>query len=1331
MQTCVKRFFLLCLSGIVLSALTPVYAANVSITMNTISTTMTLTDADETVVEHDDTSVVSGQRTYVFNNLPAGNYTLSGYNATGVLNGTLGITVGSEDLTLQIWTITKICATNQNGGIDWVYGTDYTIEQLEVHSREGDIYPVSMGMNAGYPSCLVYDGGSVILRLVPSAARADEGYITANDGRTVTANTNIQAAIPMGGTFTVSCPQDAEIAIMQKPGGDGGSGTIHFVPFTLIEPKAVATSGGKKTYTYRLGNGSKYNMRSWKEGGLTQLLTFYYSATPANCPVLDFSEADYAVHSPKWIDHDPGSLEGMNDCNILLNINEKNYLNLRTGQEYDLLAERVWQIIPDMSTNYFLQPDYHYAVYDLDGTPDNSVVEIVPDGNIGSEWAILRAKSAGTAIVTVTYDAASASQYKSDAPTERQDYYGGRYFSALWPENTGVFIVSVDASPNTIKPDMRINEEYNLSTLKNAGMYVDAEHDVFYYINEDEYCPYTFKPVNVHTVEVAYPTLRDNDAVYNTGWHTVAANADGSYTLQLRHGRQIIRLGDGAGNYEYQVLSARHATREIINETTGSTTVFQPGDAIRVQYSGLFHPANKLSGIYNMSAYITYNDNPAGTSLILSGNQYQFGSAPSAQAVGFSVPNDYSAATLEMTRGVLQVTGYGDPIGNHRLIGKVGGRSPNFTAVAHQTYFGALPDIVIPITQLAQTRAEIHVVPAAATFTVTDKFGSERTADADGKYTLLEGKCTIVAQCTGYKRTPLYVDIPAYCAPDTVINIVLEAVPENGWDGESKTPVTPEDGIYHIHNGAELAWLAAQVNSGTGKSYSAVLDNDIDLCGYDWTPVGYSTNKSFAGTFDGQNHTVDNLFINTDQPTQGLFGALSAGAHVSNITIRGNITSSYDNTFGSRLGGLAGTASGTKANQVYISNITNYVNMTGRAHHAGGIVGYVNQYVNFDRCANYGNILIANENPEMANNAAGIAYLNSDKNVITNSYNCGNIIANNKVGGIYVSTVNATVTNVYNTGYVHATRTNSSGYSCHGAIRPTITTTALTNKVTNAYANESFLFNELNTIIITRPEAWSGGEVAYKLGEAFGQQIGVDPLPVIGGMRVYEYELTDGRTVYTNTPYDDYSRQGLTPGKMGTICLPWAAEQTTGAAFYRILYKQMRDGKPYNITLEEVTDLEAGVPYVFIPEDDEMHVYYYESSAVAEAGHFNGLYGTFNQIADGAAGSPGNILENNYIINQNKFRLCGAYCGLAAYRAFIRMDEVAVQGQQNAPAPVPGRRQIVLRSEDDTDTPTGTENDQMVNDKMLNVYDILGRKLNQTDISDPGVYIINGKKVIR
>jgi hypothetical protein len=244
---------------------------------------------------------------------------------------------------------------------------------------------------------------------------------------------------------------------------------------------------------------------------------------------------------------------------------------MSSGQEYDLMAERDWQIIPNQTENYFLQPDYHFAVYNLNGSPDNSVVEVVEDGITGSEWRILRAKSAGTAVVTVTYDATSASQYARGSKT-RKDYYGGRYFGALWPENTAVFVVSVDAPANIIDANMRLNEEYNEESARLAGTYVDAEHDVFYYINDEESYDYTFTPQGVSTVEIAYPTIRENDAIYNTGWHTITKNADNSYTLPLKHGRQIVRLGDGAGHYEYQVLTAKHATRTITNKTNGSTT---------------------------------------------------------------------------------------------------------------------------------------------------------------------------------------------------------------------------------------------------------------------------------------------------------------------------------------------------------------------------------------------------------------------------------------------------------------------------------------------------------------------------------------------------------------------------------------------------------------------------------------------------------------------------------------------------------------------------------------------------------------------------------------
>ncbi|MBR4521287.1 MAG: hypothetical protein IKO63_07730 [Paludibacteraceae bacterium] len=1304
-------------------------AASVEVTMNSVTKTMSLQDAQGDPIAEDSHT----GNTYVFNNLPAGAYTLSGYNSNSEMNGTFTFTVGDNDseLSLQIWTITKISTSNKKEDNSyWVYGEDFTIEGCEVHSREGATFPVTVGVNAGNPSVLTYDGGSVVLRMVPSAEHQAEGYIFAWDGRTVTGNTTIQTKIPLGGTFTSTCPADAEIAVMQKPGGDGGSGTIHFVPFHVIEPESVVTEGNTKTYTWSLGSTCKYNMRAWREGSLTQLLTFYYNTDETKCPVINFTEADFAARDPKWVDHDPQSLDGLNDCNIMLNINEKGYKTMKTGEVYDLMAERVWQIIPNQTENYFLEPDYHYAVYDINGNPDNSVIEIVPDGNIGSEWSIMRAKKKGTAIVTVTYDAASALQYANNTG-KMSTYYGGQYFGAIWPENTGVFVVSVDTATHNMDANMRINELLNDGQKKNAGIYVDAEHDVFYYINDEEAFYYTFKPTGVQTVEISYPTHRTNDAVYNTGWHPITKNADNTFTLPLKHGRQIVRLGDGTGNYIYRVLTARHATRNIINETTGGD-VFRPGDNVRIQYNGLFHPANKLSGIYNMSAYITYNGTPTGTALILGPNQYWFGARPSAQAVTFTIPKDWTATTYELTEGVIQVTGFGDPIGNHRLVNKVGGRSPNFTAISHQTYFGALPDAIIPVKQLSKTLATLISNPEGAEFTsVTNSLGDEVTAE-EGKYLLTEGDNLIIAEKSGYKRTPITVTIPEGCPAEMTITVNLEPVPAEGWNGETQTAVTPTSGIYHITSGAELAWFAAQVNAGTGKSYKAVLDNDIDLCGFNWTPIGNASGKQYAGSFDGKGFTIDNLYLSSTGGCIGLFGYLTQGAEIKNLTVKGAVTSSSTSTT-LKAGGVVGTASGSKSKPVKVTNVTNYASVTGHSKYAAGIVGYAGTYVIIDRCANYGNITLSHDTNTKGTDAAGIAYLNATSDTIHNCYNQGTIVANNNVGGIYATSVNASVTNVYNTGRVHATRTNGSGYSCHGAIRPTANTTATTDQVTNAYANEDFLFNELNTIIITNPEAWSGGEVAYKLGDAFGQEIGVDPLPVIGGMTVYEIEMPDGSKYYSNTneSYGEYVRENLTPGQIGTICLPYASFRTFGATFYKMLYKKLDDhGDPMKIYLEEVLQLEPGEPYIFIPEADELRVWYAESTQVlSPADAINGLQGTFEHITDGAAGAPGNKLEGKYIIYNNMFKKCGAYCQLYENRAYIKMAEVPVMGAPNAPQPVPGRRHAVIGNAQAPQVATGAEN--VVVDTENTAYDVLGRPVDIRNTDIHGVYIVNGQKIVK
>ncbi|MDE5555156.1 MAG: hypothetical protein K2J10_08250, partial [Muribaculaceae bacterium] len=87
------------------------------------------------------------------------------------------------------------------------------------------------------------------------------------------------------------------------------------------------------------------------------------------------------------------------------------------------------------------------------------------------------------------------------------------------------------------------------------------------------------------------------------------------------------------------------------------------------------------------------------TALILGAKQYTFGSAPKAQAVTVTIPEDFDTTEdFVLSDGVLQVNGYGDPIGNHRHISPTAGRSPNFTAVAHKTYFGAVPEVRIVVS---------------------------------------------------------------------------------------------------------------------------------------------------------------------------------------------------------------------------------------------------------------------------------------------------------------------------------------------------------------------------------------------------------------------------------------------------------------------------------------------------------------------------------------------------------------------------------------------------------------------------------------------------------
>lgn len=93
-----------------------------------------------------------------------------------------------------------------------------------------------------------------------------------------------------------------------------------------------------------------------------------------------------------------------------------------------------------------------------------------------------------------------------------------------------------------------------------------------------------------------------------------------------------------------------------------------------------------------------------------------------------------------------------------------------------------------------------------------------------------------------------------------------DANAEYPWDGKTLTPVTPdENGKLNVSTGAELAWIAQQVNSespaptreATKDTFNIVLNSDIDLNGQEWTPIGGY--YLYKGTFDGNGYTIKNL----------------------------------------------------------------------------------------------------------------------------------------------------------------------------------------------------------------------------------------------------------------------------------------------------------------------------------------------------------------------------------------------------------------------------------------------------------------------------------------
>lgn len=179
------------------------------------------------------------------------------------------------------------------------------------------------------------------------------------------------------------------------------------------------------------------------------------------------------------------------------------------------------------------------------------------------------------------------------------------------------------------------------------------------------------------------------------------------------------------------------------------------------------------------------------------------------------------------------------------------------------------------------------------------------------------------AYATNAKGTG-YSDDASFTTTDTDIDI---------WDGVSVATKfgggmgTQSDPII-INSADQLKLLANNVNSGK-STYNGIyfrLDVNIGLGNHPWTPIGTSNNK-FLGTLDGNNKTIDGLYIYTSSSNQGLF-AFNDGV-IKNLLVKGAITAA------NYVGGICGS------NNNIIDNCINGVTITATGENIGGLAGYL------------------------------------------------------------------------------------------------------------------------------------------------------------------------------------------------------------------------------------------------------------------------------------------------------------------------------------------------------------------------------------------------------
>lgn len=235
-------------------------------------------------------------------------------------------------------------------------------------------------------------------------------------------------------------------------------------------------------------------------------------------------------------------------------------------------------------------------------------------------------------------------------------------------------------------------------------------------------------------------------------------------------------------------------------------------------------------------------------------------------------------------------------------------------------------------------------------------------------------------------------------------------------DSGSFVSLEKVDGVYHVYDAQGLVEWAFKDDVLT---VNVVLENDIDMSGTGWVPVGSGMQAGgYSGDFNGGGKSICGLEVNTEGDA-GFFGGLASGAKVHDLRFCGSTVRGGNRAFAGIVAGeslgviedcivrdseVSGNYAGAIAgnNSVQINRCTVAGVHVNAWYSAGGIAGA--NYGKIEYCSLFGQSEVRAEGPN--SRAGGIAGSSSEEGGVHTSgrlLKCaveGATVSGNWAGGI-------------------------------------------------------------------------------------------------------------------------------------------------------------------------------------------------------------------------------------------------------------------------------------------------------------------------------------------